>query len=238
MTRDEGVAWTSTPKLAACQDHPHPPQGGTYATRHRSADSETGYLSLMAARGRAVLGAVLVAAVALTIVLPAQGARSDKAMIGDVGVVCLIGDPPRDLQYRQAPHRCWIRVHCGEGWCTLQLERLRWDIWNRNIARGTGPELSDPNNRLRIKLSEPVTRCGRSVFSVVSLRRPPELEHTASARPYTCVGPSSGPAVPSPGGASPGRPTTGPPGIPVTPPGRGYLSDVESFARQATDVVR
>jgi hypothetical protein len=126
----------------------------------------------------------VVVTVTLGLLLPAHGARP----VGSVGVVCLISDPPRDPQYRQAPHRCWLRLPCGEGWCTLQMERLRWDIWNRRLARGTGIELSDPRTRLHVKLTEPVhRRCGRRlVFSVITLRHPLTGD-VFTHQPYTCV---------------------------------------------------
>lgn len=88
---------------------------------------------------------------------------------GGTKVVCIGG---RDLhrEYKKRPTRCTFHKH-GEPMAEAFFVRTkhdRWHRWNRHHARAKGRDVTPMGNKrppVRIRLSDPVHRCGHRVFS-------------------------------------------------------------------------
>jgi hypothetical protein len=111
-----------------------------------------------------VIGIVACAAIALAIAVPsasvARGGHSTK-------VVCVNKNFKR--VYRETPKTCSFHKR-GEPIAEAFLVNTkndRWHVWRRSHARGKGKNVASmgQTQRVRIKLKNPVRKCGHRVFS-------------------------------------------------------------------------
>jgi hypothetical protein len=108
--------------------------------------------------------ACCIAVVALT--APA-GIAAGKS--GGTKVVCISGSD-QHREYKRKPTRCTFHKR-GEPLAEAFFVRTRhdhWRRWSRAHARGKGRDVTPMGNSnppVRIRLSDPVRRCGHRVFS-------------------------------------------------------------------------
>jgi hypothetical protein len=94
----------------------------------------------------------------------AAGKRS-----GSTKVVCISGRD-QHREYKRKPTRCTFHKH-GEPMAEAFFVRTRhdhWHVWHRSHARGKGRDVTPMGQSrppVRIRLSDPVERCGHRVFS-------------------------------------------------------------------------
>jgi hypothetical protein len=113
-----------------------------------------------------VIGIVVCGAVALALAMPsasvARGGHRTK-------VVCISQRTGKRV-YRTTPERCTFHKR-GEPRAEAFFVRTRddhWRVWARSHARGKGKERSPmgrTTSRVRIKLKNPVHKCGHRVFA-------------------------------------------------------------------------
>jgi hypothetical protein len=109
-----------------------------------------------------VIGIVVCGAVALAVAMPTGAvARSGHK----TQVVCDNGK----RVYRVTPRRCTFHER-GKPQAEaffVRTRRDRWDVWHRTHARGKGKNIGTmgAKSRVRIRLKDPVKRCGHRVFS-------------------------------------------------------------------------
>jgi hypothetical protein len=127
--------------------------------------------------------------VALTLALAApSGIAAGKR--GGTKVICISGrDQHRD--YKRKPKRCTFHKR-GEPMAEAFFVRTRhdhWHRWNRRHARGKGRDLAPMGNStapVRIRLSDPVRRCGHRVFSKAHFFFP-KVNRGSTMRLDTCA---------------------------------------------------
>jgi len=84
-------------------------------------------------------------------------------------VVCISPNTGKRV-YRKEPERCTFHKR-GEPMAEAFFVRTkddRWHIWRRSHARGKGKDIAPMGNKespVRIKLKNPVRKCGHRVFS-------------------------------------------------------------------------
>jgi hypothetical protein len=106
---------------------------------------------------------------ALALVLALLPAASTAAGGHRTKVVCISPNTGKRV-YRETPERCTFHKR-GEPLAEAFFVRTkddRWHVWRRSHARGKGKELAPmggTESRLRIKLKNPVRKCGHRVFS-------------------------------------------------------------------------
>ena len=111
-----------------------------------------------------VIGIVVCGALALAVAVPTGAiARSGHK----TQVVC-VGHNSKPV-YRVAPRRCTFHER-GKPQAEafyVRTKRDRWDVWHRTHARGKGKNIGSmgAKSRVRIRLKDPVKRCGHRVFS-------------------------------------------------------------------------
>jgi len=106
-------------------------------------------------------------ALALVLAVPVGFATQSKRQ--STKVVCISG---KNLhrEYKRKPTRCTFHKR-GEPMAEAFFVRTRhdhWHRWNRRHARGKGRDVTPMGNSrppVRIRLSDPVHRCGHRVFS-------------------------------------------------------------------------
>lgn len=113
-----------------------------------------------------LIGIVVAAALALALMAPlpavARGGHGTK-------VVCISQKTGKRV-YRKKPRRCTFHKR-GEPMAEAFFVRTkhdRWHTWHRSRARGKGKEIAPmggTTSRVRIKLKDPVRKCGHRVFS-------------------------------------------------------------------------
>jgi hypothetical protein len=115
-----------------------------------------------------LIAIVVAGALAATLAVPAGGPASAKRGRG-AQVVCVSGSgPSRD--YKRRPTRCTFHRR-GEPFAEAFFVRTRhdrWRKWGRSHARGRGKErapMGHSTQRVRIRLSDPVHKCGHRVFA-------------------------------------------------------------------------
>ena len=112
-----------------------------------------------------VIGIVVCGALALAVAVPTGAiARSGHK----TQVVC-IGQNNGKRVYRVTPRRCTFHER-GKPQAEaffVRTKRDRWDIWHRSHARGKGKNIASMGAKspVRIRLKDPVQRCGHRVFS-------------------------------------------------------------------------
>ena len=115
-----------------------------------------------------LIAIVVAAALAATLALPAAGAARAKRAHG-AQVVC-VKRSGTGGDYRRTPKRCTFHRR-GEPFAEAFFVRTkhdRWQKWGRSHARGKGKDIVPMGNssqRVRIRLSDPVHKCGHRVFS-------------------------------------------------------------------------
>jgi hypothetical protein len=127
-------------------------------------------------------------ALAISLAVPA-GASTSKRGHG-TKVVCISGG---DLhrEYKKKPTRCTFHKH-GEPMAEAFFVRTRhdhWHRWGRAHARGKGRDLAPmggSTQRVRIRLSDPVHRCGHRVFSKAHFFFP-KVDRGSSMRLDVCA---------------------------------------------------
>lgn len=98
------------------------------------------------------------------------------------------GDEP---VFRKRPRKCiFINRGASDLASTVDTEKVKWKKWGRKRAKGKGKTfvaMMAPDNyfTVRIKLSKPVKRCDRRVFSKAKFRIP-KLNSKGSIRLDTC----------------------------------------------------
>jgi hypothetical protein len=113
-----------------------------------------------------LLGIVACSAIALVVAVPsasvARGGHGTK-------VVCISQKSGKRV-YRDTPERCTFHKR-GEPLAEAFFVRTkddRWHVWSRSNARGKGKEptpMGGGEVRVRIRLKNPVHKCGHRVFS-------------------------------------------------------------------------
>jgi hypothetical protein len=115
-----------------------------------------------------LIAIVAAVALAVTLAMPVGGAAAGKRS-QRTKVVCVNGSgPSRD--YERKPNRCTFHRR-GEPFAEAFFVRTRhdhWRVWHHSHARGKGREIAPmggAHQRVRIRLFDPVSRCGHRVFS-------------------------------------------------------------------------
>jgi hypothetical protein len=112
-----------------------------------------------------VIGIVVCGALALAVAVPTGAiARSGHK----TQVVCVSQHNAKSV-YRVTPRRCTFHER-GKPQAEafyVRTKRDRWDVWHRTHARGKGKNIASmgAKSRVRIRLKDPVKRCGHRVFS-------------------------------------------------------------------------
>lgn len=113
-----------------------------------------------------VIGIVVCGALALAVAMPSASALSSGHR---TKVVCISQNTGKRI-YRDTPRRCTFHKR-GEPLAEAFFVRTRddhWRIWGRSHARGRGKDVAPMGGtaqRVRIKLKDPVHKCGHRVFS-------------------------------------------------------------------------
>ena len=112
-----------------------------------------------------VIGIVVCGALALAVAVPTGAiARSGHK----TQVVCVSQHNGKRV-YRVTPRRCTFHER-GKPQAEaffVRTKRDKWDVWHRSHARGKGKNIASmgAKSRVRIRLKNPVNRCGHRVFS-------------------------------------------------------------------------
>jgi len=112
-----------------------------------------------------VIGIVVCGALALAVAVPTGAiARSGHR----TQVVCVSQHNAKPV-YRVTPRQCTFHER-GKPQAEafyVRTKRDRWDVWRRTHARGKGKNIASmgAKSRVRIRLKDPVKRCGHRVFS-------------------------------------------------------------------------
>ena len=125
----------------------------------------------------------LVLALSISALAGAKGGRGTK-------VVC-VGAKTGHRVYRKKPGRCTFHRH-GQPMAEAFFVRTvhdHWHRWHRGRARGRGRDrapIGHSTQRVRIRLSHPVHRCGHRVFSRAHFYFP-EVGRGSGMRLDTCA---------------------------------------------------
>jgi hypothetical protein len=129
----------------------------------------------------AVCGALVLALAAPAGLAAPQRTRTE--------VVCLSGTTLK-RQYLVRPHSCvFHRRHAPKAEAFFVRTRHdRWRLWRPHRARGRGKEIPSMGGPtlVRIRLSDPVTKCGHRVFSEAHFKFP-EIGSSGSLKLDLCA---------------------------------------------------
>ena len=144
-------------------------------------------------------GFALVLAIGIGFALPAMSSVGSPVGAVPSAHAAAKGDPKPvvacaargALHFRVAPRQCLIlkRGCPGTSACYIAAERMRWN-WGQRVAKGRGKRGFNMAGlfRVKIRLTKPIMRCGRRVFSKISVRgeAPTGGSYRDHARLRTC----------------------------------------------------
>jgi hypothetical protein len=115
---------------------------------------------------------IVCGAIALGLAVPSVLAAPKRT---ETKVVCLSGTTLK-RHYRVTPRNCvFHRRHAPKAEAFfVRTKHDRWESWARRHARGKGKEIPSMGGPtpVKIRLSDPVTKCGHRVFSRAHFRFP------------------------------------------------------------------